>query len=331
MPRVTVIVTVFKRNKHLPEALESLEKQVYRDFEVLVTDDANLEETRRICESFERRLDIRYRSNPEALGTLGNLCSALPESRGEYVSVLNDDDTFHPQMLEMLVPPLEKDPEVVLTFSNYHIVDGSGNLLNEATQASLRQRGREGLSPGKIGESFEFALRRNVMAVIGCVFRKQVFASSWNTKEVAGAYDYWLAMQLGRVGKFFFIKAPLMSWRQHIDSVSSRPSESVFSGEVYIYKNLLGWELTATQTAYAAAQQAHFLQLRGKELLAHEHDRSLARASLIESLAVSYCNKTLLVLTLTYLPRILLRPLLWAWHSSLNFRLSRGWKTFSPG
>ena len=330
-PKVTVVLTVFRRNKYLREALVSLENQVFKNFEVLVTDDANQTETKLICESFTGMLNIRYRSNPEPFGTFGNVCAALRESRGQYVAILNDDDLFAPLMLELSVQHLEENPDVALSFSNYIIIDTGGAVLDVATNSNMRLRGRDGLKSGRISNGFDFVLRRNVMAVIGCLFRKEIFDYCWLRTEVAGAYDYWIALNIAQIGPLYFDDSPLMSWRQHSESVSSRVSGSVFSGEVFIYEQAGDWNLTPSQTGYVQAQLAHFLLLRGKELLAHDFNNQVVRGALIKSLAVKPRIMTVLVLMFSICPRVLRRAFLVIWHRSLQLRLSLGLTIFSPG
>jgi glycosyltransferase involved in cell wall biosynthesis len=96
-PLVSVVVTVYNRIRFLRFALQSILEQTFRSFEIIVTDDANSPETRSICDSF-RQLKIRYRFNASPLGVAQNLRVAISQTRGRYIAILNDDDTWETRL-----------------------------------------------------------------------------------------------------------------------------------------------------------------------------------------------------------------------------------------
>ena len=69
LPRVSVILTVYKRTKHLGEALDSVLRQSYQNFEIIVADDSSIAAAREIVET-RARIDPRifYQPNPKTLG-----------------------------------------------------------------------------------------------------------------------------------------------------------------------------------------------------------------------------------------------------------------------
>ena len=152
-------------------------------------------------------------------------------------------------MLERLVAPLEANPGVVAAFGNHHVIDSAGAVLAKETEELMRERGRVRLAPGLVPDAFDFAVRYGLMAAMGCVFRRSAVDPSWLTKDLAGAYDYWLAVKLGGQGGFYFLPECVMGWRQHSDSLTHLASpEEKFGGEEYIHYALLG---TATSPPLA--------------------------------------------------------------------------------
>src|SRR4051812_23389763 len=92
-PKVSVIVTVFRRTRYLREALHSALAQAIADIEIIVTDDSASADIEAICASMADDR-VRYRSNRPTLGVVLNVQAALREARGEYVAILNDDDVW---------------------------------------------------------------------------------------------------------------------------------------------------------------------------------------------------------------------------------------------
>ena len=176
--------------------------------------------------------------NYSTLGTPLNIAAALREARGKYVTILNDDDLLEPQMLQRLVPPLEANPNVVAAFGNHLVMDADGMVLTDETEDLMRARGRNRLKPGPVPDTSAFAVRLGMMVGMGCVVRRSALDPSWLVSEVAGAYDYWLAIRLGQAGDFYFVAENVMRWRWHANSVLSTVSPDICNGEIYIYETL---------------------------------------------------------------------------------------------
>lgn len=326
-PLVSIILTVFKRTRYLEMAIRSVLNQEFTDWECIVTDDANTETAKLICKSFCADPRILYRSNSRNMGAALNVAAAFCESRGKYIVVMNDDDLLEPRMLQSMVPPLEQFPNVSLAFGNYRIIDQNGADLREATSGSLLRRGRVGLRPGVIPEPFDFALHRNVMAVVGCLFRKDACNPSWFREEVGGAYDYWLSLQLSRTGCFYFHPETVAAWRQHYDSASSSHSRDLYKAEIFIYQKICESVTEERFLAYATRQVSRFLCLRGKEMLAHWSALE-ARKALEDSLSVKVTRLALLLWAITFVPRLVREPLLQLWYSSIRLRTRTGLGVF---
>jgi glycosyltransferase involved in cell wall biosynthesis len=107
-PLVSIVVPVYNDAAFLAGSLESIVKQTYNDFEVIISDDGSSDHSSDIAEQFTRR-DPRFRlyTNPTNLGMTGNWNSALRQARGRYVAKLDADDAFRNRMLELLVEAME--------------------------------------------------------------------------------------------------------------------------------------------------------------------------------------------------------------------------------
>jgi glycosyltransferase involved in cell wall biosynthesis len=279
-PMASVILTVYKRTGFLETAIRSVLQQTLADFELIVTDDANTDDARRICALFSKDGRLRYRVNPQTLGTPLNVAAALGEARGTYVCILNDDDLLYPHMLEQLATPLEAHPQVVTAFGNHDVIDADGEILADNTELLMRRRGRIGLQPGQLPDSFGFAVRHNLMVGMGCLFRRSAANPSWLVSAAGGSYDYWMAVKLGEAGPLYFVPEKVMAWRRHGDSATATCSRSVFSGSIFIYETLLASPLPPALQAYCRNRLARFLKRRAQVYLDRAWDVREARACL---------------------------------------------------
>ena len=180
-PLLSVILTVCERTQYLEAAIRSVLAQTVSDLEVIVTDDADCETTRRICGRFSDDRRLRYRANSARLGALLNIGAALREARGEFATVLNDDDQMEVNMLEALLPPLVKHKNCVLSFGDRWMMNSSGRTLRQLSCATSELRGLQNLTEGFVQAPFSLALRSGILIGMGIMFRREALRQEWLT------------------------------------------------------------------------------------------------------------------------------------------------------
>ena len=100
---VSVLIPCFNAAEFLADALESVRRQTFRDFECLVIDDGSVDNSTAIAQRFERD-DSRFRLIvlPTNRGVSAARNTGLAEARGKWVALLDADDLFLPNRLEHL-------------------------------------------------------------------------------------------------------------------------------------------------------------------------------------------------------------------------------------
>jgi len=92
MKTFSIAVPAVNRPETLVHCLRTLLNQPGDDFEILVSDDQGPPENRQVVESLARPDLIRYLRTPQRLGMRGNYEFCVENSRGQYVTILGDDD-----------------------------------------------------------------------------------------------------------------------------------------------------------------------------------------------------------------------------------------------
>lgn len=99
---ITVIVTVHNAEKYLKECLESVIKQTFTDMEILCMDGGSTDLSPRILEEYAEK-DKRIRIINDSNTSYGHKVNrGVQEARGKYISVLESDDSYREDMLEIL-------------------------------------------------------------------------------------------------------------------------------------------------------------------------------------------------------------------------------------
>jgi glycosyltransferase involved in cell wall biosynthesis len=129
-PRVTVVIPTFNRARFLPVALESVLAQTYRDFRLLVADNASTDETAEIVARYaDPRID--YVRRPENVGITANHNLALRDVASEYCLIVPDDDVLFPQILERTVAALDANPRAGMVHARFQVLGEDGEVLRD--------------------------------------------------------------------------------------------------------------------------------------------------------------------------------------------------------
>ena len=102
-PKVSVIIPCYNAERYLPHCLDSLTAQTLRDLEIICVDDGSVDSTPDILRQYARkdsRITVLIQENKNAGNARNN---GLRIARGEYLSFLDADDFFEPEMLEQMV------------------------------------------------------------------------------------------------------------------------------------------------------------------------------------------------------------------------------------
>lgn len=128
-PMVSVIIPVFNGAKFLKEAVMSVMKSSYKNFEILLVDDGSSDTSKHICYELEKKYKrtIRFFPMPKNNGLGRVLNFALKIAKGKYIARLNQDDVQLPHRLKTEVEYLEKHKNIVAVGSWNKLFDEKGN------------------------------------------------------------------------------------------------------------------------------------------------------------------------------------------------------------
>ncbi len=110
-PRVSICMPTYNRAAFIRQTLETVLRQTYADFELIVSDDNSSDETHEVVCSFNDSR-IRYYRNASNLRMPENLNGAIRRAVGEHIVVFHDHDLYEPTLIEEMVGVLDRNPGV---------------------------------------------------------------------------------------------------------------------------------------------------------------------------------------------------------------------------
>lgn len=116
MPKISVVLPVYNVGSYLPETLNSLAHQSYKDFEVICVNDGSTDNSLQILQEFANS-DGRFKIiNQKNSGVAIARNNGLKAASGEYIYFMDSDDTVHPQLLEICLNMAEQNKADLVCF-----------------------------------------------------------------------------------------------------------------------------------------------------------------------------------------------------------------------
>lgn len=225
-PRGSVVLPIYNGEKYLSYAIESVLKQSFRDYELLLMDDGSSDRSLEIIKNYAKRDDrCRVFTRPNK-GLIYTLNEGIENSRGEIIFRMDADDVCAPDRFMRQVEFLEKNPKCVAVGSKIILIDDEGleicQFLAGITHEEIDARHLSGLSG--IGGALchpSAAIRKQALITING------YREDYKYTE-----DLDLFLRLAEIGMLANIDEPLLFYRQHVASVCHTSSgEQRLSGE----------------------------------------------------------------------------------------------------
>jgi FkbM family methyltransferase len=128
-PRLTIGLPVYNGERYLAGAIDALLGQSYKDFELIISDNASTDGTKEICQRYARQdARVRYIRQPRNIGLAPNHNVLVGQARGELFKWAANDDLYARELIERCVDALDEHPDVVLAHCWTALIDDSGTM-----------------------------------------------------------------------------------------------------------------------------------------------------------------------------------------------------------
>jgi len=131
-PRVSVGMPVYNGERYVKAALDAVLAQTFRDFELIISDNASTDATGEICREYAARDPrIRYSRNNENIGAARNGNRTIQLAANKYFKWAHHDDLCAPEFLARCVQDLEQHAAGVLCYPQSRVIDEHGEVMSD--------------------------------------------------------------------------------------------------------------------------------------------------------------------------------------------------------
>jgi glycosyltransferase involved in cell wall biosynthesis len=208
---VDIIVRTKNRPQFLARALDDILAQEFTDWHLIIVDNSDdPAETQALVDArgFGDRCTVLSQPDPVGVPALSNL--GIKAGAAEFITIHDDDDTWHPQFLTRTTQHLRSTDDLAVAVRT--------EIVWETTD--LQETGREVFHPAMQEPTYFDLLRFNHMVPIGIVFRRSAYDDLGPFDERCEVVDDWVFnLSLARAGGYGFLgDEPLAFWHQRPDA-----------------------------------------------------------------------------------------------------------------
>lgn len=230
-PLISVCIPAYNHEKYVERTIRSILAQTYGRIEMIVIDDGSEDDTwqalqslHRACEERCERVVFETQTNQGTCTTMNRLLSM---TRGNFIYLIASDDEAEPAALEELHRAITSGDYVLAACDNY-IIDADSNRVAWDGAQNIRPWGE-----GDYGTFWEYACRnkrltradfrfgsyrslvRGNYVPNGYLIRRDALLAIGPLTKEAPLEDWWMHLQLSKIGAYTFVDKPLFRYRWH--------------------------------------------------------------------------------------------------------------------
>ena len=215
LPRISVLMPVYNAERYVAEAIESILKQTFSDFEFIIIDDGSTDNSNQILQYYasqDQRIRLFSRENRGLVSTLNEM---IGMARGPLLARMDADDISYPDRFAKQVEFLETHQGVACLSGSFELIDGKGRLLTRLFLPEGDDEIQKMNLAGHTSLCHPCAMIRSKAVIdVGCYDPAYPYAED---------LDLWL--RLGEVGSLANLQDCILKYRLHNISVSESRGE----------------------------------------------------------------------------------------------------------
>ncbi len=239
MHSIDILLPVYNGAQYLKVLLDSIIKQDFDDWKLIIRDDCSADDSPEILGSYLKDNPGRFvliTSGGERLGIIKNYERLLDASTADYIMLCDQDDRWLPEKVGRSYKEIKKMEDEygkdipLLAHSDLTVVDEDLNILDRSYWHYQR------LNPD-IGKSLNRLLVQNIVTGCTVIVNRKLKEYAVPFPAEARIHDWWMAITAAAFGRIGYIADPLVFYRQHRENaIGSSKFNSTYIIDTFINK-----------------------------------------------------------------------------------------------
>jgi glycosyltransferase involved in cell wall biosynthesis len=232
--KVSIIIVAFNSARYVKFSIESIKKQSYRNWELLIVNDCSTDDTKNIISKYKSK-KIKIYNLSKNVGPYKATDFAFKKAKGEYIAILDSDDYSHPSRIKSQVSELDNNNDVGLVLTKYKLVNYKNKILKD-------YKNQEFISESDFNKRFPCI---NLACNSSAMFRREYIKRiQFYSEKYFYSNDYNFYLRIFKISKVKLINKFYTYYRVHLNQrTNAMDSKSILkeclSHLVWSYKNHL--------------------------------------------------------------------------------------------
>ncbi|HUL01093.1 MAG TPA: glycosyltransferase [Nitrospirota bacterium] len=211
-PKVSICMPNYNFAQYLPEAIESVLKQSYTNYEFIIIDNCSTDNSADIIKRYaESDSRIQFGVNEHNVGLVNNLNLCLKKAQGEYIKFLFSDDMLaSDKAVERMVSVLDSDHEIALVATSRYLIDDRSTIKKVLSE----YHGKTEYAGTEIIQDCLIEQKNKIGEPSVVMFRRKHTGRGFDGRY-RQAVDLEMWFHILEQGKFYYLDEPLCSFREH--------------------------------------------------------------------------------------------------------------------
>ena len=209
---VTVVIPAYNRVNYIEQTIGSVLDQTYPQIQLIVIDDGSTDGTYEKIQAYGDRLQLLTHPGHLNRGQSASINLGLRQASGKYIAILDSDDYWAPEKLDIQVDFLEKHPDIGLVYTNGYAVNAEGEILYAIYDNNHKE----------YNDTDAVLLDCYILLPQNSLVRKSVYDKAGFFEEsYRSAQDHDMLIRIAEITKFAYLQDFLFFYRRHPGSISS--------------------------------------------------------------------------------------------------------------
>ncbi|KZZ58216.1 hypothetical protein A3762_08295 [Oleiphilus sp. HI0125] len=209
--KVSVVIPAYNRASYINQTVDSVLNQTYQNIELIVVDDASTDGTFEKLQSYGEKITLLTHEGHQNKGQAASINLGLAKASGDYFAILDSDDFWELNKLDIQVDFLDKNPDIGLVYCNGYGVDSNGKRYYDFYDKDPCEQN----DPNRVLLDCYILLPQNSLV------RKEVYnQAGFFNEEYRSAQDHDMLIRIAEVTKFAYLPDYVFNYRRHENSIS---------------------------------------------------------------------------------------------------------------
>ncbi len=225
MSLVSVVVPLYNSQRYIARCIESVVNQSHEDWELVIVDDGSTDRSAEIAQSYARqdeRIRLMFHDEHVNKGVSVTRRKAFANSRGDYIALLDADDVFEPNKLEMQLQSAARHPDCIVYHCGAHCIDAEDASIEGVNWADEFNAFAQQPRVYSFREDAGFLSRNSVLNSTALIRAATIKTLPFGFDQLFQYEDWTLWVLLSGHGPFYVQPDRLMQYRVHEASATTK-------------------------------------------------------------------------------------------------------------